>query len=152
MIGSINGYSAALLRAVQDSRSTSVLLSSLPSASDNFFPAPSRPALAPQGQSLPPRPSLALLETMQAGRQSSALLSSLTAPDPATGRIGGIGGFMNARADLAKAEEMVSATQIGQPSIADSRIAHKAYLAEIRARSQVEQTSMGSAWMQEWFA
>jgi hypothetical protein len=140
----------ALLQTMQAGRAISSLLSSLSGPSDSFLPAPSRLAFAPQMQSPLQRPSLALLETMQEGRQNSTLLSSLTAPAPGVGQNGA--GFVSSLVDLTRSEEAISATQLGQPSIADSRIAHKAYLTEIQTKSQIEQRPMGNNWMHEWFA
>jgi hypothetical protein len=99
-----------------------------------------------------PRPSLALLETMQEGRRNSTLLSGLTAPASGVRQSDGSAGLVNSLLDLTRAEEAVSATQLGQPSIADSRVAHRAYLTEIQAKSQVEQRPTGNDWMHEWFA
>jgi hypothetical protein len=58
----------------------------------------------------------------------------------------------NPQADLTRAEEIISATETGQPSIANSRIAQEAYLMEIQAQSQIEQQSVGSNWMHQRFA
>ena len=67
----------ALLEAMQASRQSSALLSSLLNPGGSFFQPPT-----PPGQSAPQRPSLALLESVQAGRTSSALLSSIMGPAP----------------------------------------------------------------------
>jgi hypothetical protein len=63
----------------------------------------------------------------------------------------GNAGVANSQADLTRAEEIISATETGQPSIEDSRIAHEAYLMESQAQSQIDRRAVGSNW-HEWFA
>jgi hypothetical protein len=58
----------------------------------------------------------------------------------------------NPQADLTRAEEIISATETGQPSIELSRIAHDAYDMEIQAQSQIGQWSAGNDWKHQWFA
>jgi hypothetical protein len=142
----------ALLQTMQAGRVTSSLLSSLGGPSDSFLPAPSRLAFAPQTQPPLQRPSLALLETMQEGRQNATLLSSLIAPAPDVRQNGGYAGFVSSLANLTRSQETISAMQLGPPSAADSRIAHKAYLTEIQTKGQLEQWPTGNNWMNEWFA
>jgi hypothetical protein len=72
----------ALLEAMQASRQTSALFSSLLTPGGSFFQPPTPAAIVPPGQSALQRPSLALLESVQAGRTSSALLSSIIGPVP----------------------------------------------------------------------
>ena len=142
----------ALLETLQTGRETSALLSSLSGPGDRFFRAPSPPALAPQGQPRTQRPSVALLETLQTGRETSALLSSIMAPTAGV-RSPVSSGFSNPGAALTSAEEMLSATETGQPSAQNSRIAHDAYLMEVRAQRQLEQRAlMGAAPTHGWMA
>ncbi len=150
----------ALLEAMQAGRETSALLSSLSAPVGSLFTAAFRPALTPPGQSIPQPQRRALFEAMQAGRENAALFSSLMGPAPGARSDGfsavvrgqGSSNVANPRADLARAEEILSATQTGQPSIAASRIAQEAYLMEIQAQSQIQQGSIGSSWLHEWFA
>ena len=164
MISPIKGYSQSAFPTV-----SRVSPSLQPTVAGSFAPGLASPSgdqgLAQRGNQVVTggglsRSNLALLETMQAGMENSALLSSRMAPTagmrqndfPFPMRNQGKIVVANPQADLTRAGEIISATETGQPSIANSRIAQEAYLMEIQAESQIEQQSVGSNWMRQWFA
>ena len=133
----------ALLEAMQASRQTSALFSSLLAPGGDFFQAPNPAAVVPPGQSALQRPSLALLQSVQAGRTSSALLSSIMGPAPA-GRSLETGLFQG---------ETTRAAAASQPWTPNSQAGRLAYMMQGGPAS-----NPGSQWAQagnstrEWFA
>ena len=100
---------------------------------------------------------------MQTGRQNSALLSGMMGSAPGVDSFdslvnGGTQGnsiyanYANPQAALTSAEAIIRATGSAQPRIQDTRLAHLAYLMEIQAQSQINQTSFGSNPLRSWFA
>jgi hypothetical protein len=142
----------ALLEAMQAGRVTSALFSSLMVPSDSFFKTPSPATFMPPAQSTPQRPSLSLLESMQAGKATSALISSMMGLAPGVRSFQDRAVFTNPQAALTNAQDIIRAVGTGQPSLQGDRVAHTAYLMEIQAQKQVDQRSMGSNLMREWFA
>ena len=134
---------AALLEAMQASRQSSALLSSLLNPGGNFFQSPPPAAIVPPGQSALQRPSLALLESVQAGRTSSALLSSIMGPVP---------GGQSMQDGLLLGETNRSAA-ISQPWTPNSQAGRAAYMMQGGpAQSQVSQWPQAANTTREWFA
>ncbi len=155
--GGVSRPNAALLEAMQASRNTSALLTSLTGPDGSFFPIRSPFATMPQNPNGSVRPNAALLEAFQAGRQSAALFGGLAGPGESQNalaimRAPNNASQVNLQATLTRAGEIIRATESGQPSIANSNIASDAYLMEIQAQQQAQQPTIGGNWMHEWFA
>ena len=133
----------ALLEAMQASRQTSALFSSLLTPVGSFFQPPTPAAIVPPGQSALQRPSLALLESVQAGRTSSALLSGIMGPAPAgpslqTGLFQG---------------EATRAAAVSQPWTPNSQAGRAAYMMQGGpAQNPVSQWPQAGNSTREWFA
>jgi hypothetical protein len=122
-----------LLQAMQASRQSAVLLSSLVAPSANYAPFLSALSFVPPALSAPQRPGLALLQAMQSVVENSSLLSALNNGGGALGPAG--------QAQTRAAQQAVNGAQ-----------GRSAYLTELQAQRQAERQSILNTWMYEWFA